>query len=274
MTDMPSARSGRIQIDQYRDGANLQARMVLYDRFGTNDRSWHLWIFDHLHLPESSRVLELGCGTGALWSRNLHRLPGGWRIVLSDLSVGILRDAGRALGASKPRFTWLVADADALPLPDRTFDCVIANHMLYHVPSLDATLSEIRRVLKSDGRLFATTNGRDHMQELWQLVTAFDPEMNSPGNNPNMHLRFSLENGAASLSPYFARISLHQYDNVLVVSEAEAFVGYVLSTSRARCLTKDPRRLTEFRAFVEDHLLRHGPIRISTSSGLFEAGRE
>ncbi len=55
-----------------------------------------------------------------------------------------------------------VADANHLPYADGTFDAVVAMWMLYHVPNLDRTLAEARRVLRPGGVLIAVTNGRQH----------------------------------------------------------------------------------------------------------------
>ncbi len=64
------------------------------------------------------------------------------------------------------RADYRVADIRALPFEDESFDGVVANHMLYHVPDRPQALAEIRRVLRSAGRVFATTNGGDHLQEI------------------------------------------------------------------------------------------------------------
>ena len=61
-------------------------------------------------------------------------------------------------------------DAQDIPFEDDTFGCVVANHMLYHVPDLDKGLAEIRRVLKPGGKLYAATNGEAHMLELEAFV--------------------------------------------------------------------------------------------------------
>jgi ubiquinone/menaquinone biosynthesis C-methylase UbiE len=48
-------------------------------------------------------------------------------------------------------FSFAQADAQALPFRDASFDAVIANHMLYHVPDISRSLGEVRRVLKPSG---------------------------------------------------------------------------------------------------------------------------
>ena len=54
--------------EQYRDASNLNARSAIY-RFGDQKTTpWPRWVFEQLALPSNARVLELGCGSGALWS--------------------------------------------------------------------------------------------------------------------------------------------------------------------------------------------------------------
>ena len=49
--------------EQYKDAANLGARIALHARFSTAEVNWYRWVFDYLELPEAARVLELGCGS-------------------------------------------------------------------------------------------------------------------------------------------------------------------------------------------------------------------
>jgi ubiquinone/menaquinone biosynthesis C-methylase UbiE len=53
------------------------------------------------------------------------------------------------------------------PFGDGEFDVATANFMLYHVRQIDRALSELARVAP---HLVATTNGVDHMREMWSLV--------------------------------------------------------------------------------------------------------
>jgi ubiquinone/menaquinone biosynthesis C-methylase UbiE len=79
-------------------------------------------------------VLEVGCGSGQLWLVNHHRLPAGWHVILSDLSTGMLATAHRQLSPYGHDLRFVVHDAQALPFAAHSFDAIIANHMLYHVP--------------------------------------------------------------------------------------------------------------------------------------------
>ena len=67
MTTDTGIDSARILREQYKDGSNLSARIRLHQRFSTNRYGFFRWMFDRIQIPESARVLELGCGTGILW---------------------------------------------------------------------------------------------------------------------------------------------------------------------------------------------------------------
>ncbi|HLE89846.1 MAG TPA: class I SAM-dependent methyltransferase, partial [Anaerolineales bacterium] len=156
-----------LKTDQYRDSTNLEARVVIHQRFSTNSYGWFKWVFDTLaKLPGNARILELGCGHALLWKENVNRIPAEWNITLSDLSSGMLDAAWRNLVVTGRAFKFEEIDAQSIPYGDETFDAVVANHMLYHVPDRPKAIAEVHRVLKPGGRLIATTIGYGHLKEL------------------------------------------------------------------------------------------------------------
>jgi SAM-dependent methyltransferase len=256
---------------QYRDAANLNARIALHKRFSTNPEGWLHWVFGRLTLPAECRILELGCGPGDLWRENAERIPPGWEITLSDLSPGMLEQARTNLGAAGHEFRFRAADAQFLPFADGEFDAVIADHMLYHVPDRKKALGEFRRVLRPGGRLFASTVGRRHLSELAELATRFDPGLDIWGSSGLETGSFTLENGAAQLSRVFANVAVHRYEDSLRVTEAAPLVAYLLSG----WIKMNDRQPDAMEEFVEGELKRGGGvIRITKDTGLFEAVRE
>jgi SAM-dependent methyltransferase len=251
---------------QYHNAANLNARIQLHTRFSTNIYGWHPWIFDQFKIAPHSRVLELGCGPGRLWTENSARISGEWDITLSDFSAGMLEETRRNLASVGRLFSFEVIDAQSIPFEDASFDAVIANHMLYHVPDRSKTLSEIRRVLRPGGRFYASTVGAAHLREIGELVRRFDPQIVfGIGDEAS----FTLENGAQQLAPYFSNVAVYRYDDALIVTEAEPLIAYVLSGRVGAALEDD--RVAEFAAFVQHELAQHGTIHITKDSGLFEA---
>jgi ubiquinone/menaquinone biosynthesis C-methylase UbiE len=103
-----------------------------------------------LELPDRARVLEVGCGTGPV-SRYLATLPGVGAVVGIDPSPVFVQHA-LAL-ADDPRLSFHVGDAQELPLPDASFDCVVFHTVLCHVERVEQALAEAHRVCRPGGTL-------------------------------------------------------------------------------------------------------------------------
>jgi ubiquinone/menaquinone biosynthesis C-methylase UbiE len=101
--------------------------------------------------PAHARVLEVGCGTGVL-TRRLARLPAVETVVGVDPAPALLEQA-RELAADVPSITFQEADGRALPFGDETFDVVVFDSTLSHVPELERALAEAHRVLRPSGRV-------------------------------------------------------------------------------------------------------------------------
>ena len=252
--------------DQYKDASNLDARIAIHQRFSTNPQGWFNWVFDTLlKLPAESNVLELGCGSAEMWKECASKIPAGWVITLTDLSDGMLDAAWRNLVTLGRGFKFEQMDAQSIPYGDKTFDVVIANHMLYHVPDRERALAEIKRVLKDDGRLIATTVGNTHMQEMYQLLKRVNtnerPDMFS---NP-----FTLENGLQQLQNVFSQVKRSQYIDNLEVTELEPLIAYIRSSIGVTDLSEE--KLDELKKDLTVVLEKEGKIFITKDSGLFEA---
>ena len=186
--------------EQYADDANLRARIELHDRFSTSPFSYPRWVFDGYDFGAEADVLEVGCGNGLMWRENLDRIPDGWRLTFTDLSPGMVATVRDALG---DRAECAVADAQELPFDDASFDAVIANHMLFHVPDRPRALAEIVRVLRSGGGFRATTIGLDHLRRLRELVPpgrAGNGRRHASGSRSSRFLRSSRRSSSTSRS--------------------------------------------------------------------------
>lgn len=254
---------------QYKRPDNLAARQNIHQRFSTNTYGWFRWLFDILGIQNGERVLDVGCGPANLWITQRDRLPEGVRVVCFDLSQGMLETAKSALKGDD-RFTFLCGDAQAIPFGDSTFDLVTANHMLYHVPDIQAAADDIRRVLGPGGRLAAATNGLGHMQELHDLVRRVVPAY-LPANESAS--RFGLENGPAQLSASFSKIAVKTYPDSLWVTEIEPLVDYIASMWGiwGSSTSWDDDRETQIRNELVKEFAGSGGCSIQKSTGIILA---
>ena len=246
--------------EQYRNGANLDARIALHARFSTAARALPEWIFDQFDFQPDARVLEIGCGMGVLWRANRARVPVTWQLTLTDFSFGMAETA-RAAGVVA---NFAQCDAQAIPFRDTSFDAVIANHMLYHVPDIYRALGEIRHALKSGGKLYAATNSVNHMRELDEFTEEFGVVPASAS------LQFTLENGEEILSKYFSSVRRIDFVDALMVTEVDPLMAYILSMSSAKEM-RGRAAEKRLRQVISDRIARDGAFRITKAAGLFIA---
>lgn len=255
MSLMPSAHA----ISQYATTTgNLTARIALH-RFGTNAQDWFSWLGERL--PLTGDVLEVGAGTGELWT-HVNHMTRGLTLTLADFSAVMCQQLHSIPGARV-----LQADAADLPFPDASFDTVIANHMLYHVDDPDAALREFARVLRHGGRLAVAVNGADHLAELDTIGPAIGRSALAVSATQN---DFSAESGPSYVARYFTGITVERYPCDLDIPAAEPVLAYLAS------MTDEP--LTPAQRLAAEDLIQaridhDGSFRVRKHTVLITASR-
>lgn len=206
--------------EQYKTPANLNTRISIHTKYSTNPCGFGNWLFSHYQFPPNSRILELGCGTGSLWSNHLHQLDKSLRICLTDFSENMVHTAKKALGEQE-NITYRVVNIEQIPYEAESFDCVIANMMLYHVADLDKGLCEVRRVLSADGQFYCATYGE---HGIMPFIAALFKEY---GVKDTTNKIFTLQNGTAILQNYFSKIQRLDYEDSLAVTNLDDLIDYI-----------------------------------------------
>ena len=251
-------------INQYKDASNISARINLHNLYSENEKGWFPWIFDQFHVKEGMKILELGCGDGTLWSSNIYKIPKDIKIVLSDVSEGMLRDSRRNIGAEDVRFIFCKFDCSQIPFQDEYFDLVIANHVLFYCKDLTQVCKEVRRVLQKSGRFICSTYGKKHMEEVGKLAQGFDNRIMLSAEK--LFEIFGHENGAEILYPFFSSVVWNSYIDNLIITEAEPLISYILSChgNQGEYIQK---RYSEFCDFVKKQI--KGGLYVSKDAGVF-----
>ncbi len=209
---------------QYQTSANLSARISIHDKYSVNKQGFGNWITNQYEIEAGMRVLELGCGTGSMWVGKGDLVKKCGKLILSDFSEGMLEQTRETLKDRKG-IEYQTIDIQNIPYEDHTFDIVIANMMLYHVPDLQKGLREVRRVLKEGGRFYCATFGENGIMEyIYGLLKDY-------GVQSETKRAFTLQNGAEKLSQVFANVKRCDYPDALEVTNLDDMADYVYSLS-------------------------------------------
>lgn len=255
---MSKMSDSKVLQEQYSSTKNLDIRISIHSKYSTNKQGFGNWIYEHYQFFDGTRILELGCGNGQMWREKLTLIGNGSELVLSDISEGMLEAVAAEFKDIK---NLMVRKIDIMDIPyeEGTFDIVIANMMLYHVPDLQRGLSEVKRVLKKGGTFYCSTFGVNGIHQYLTGVLFGKAELEQLEG-------FVLQNGYRYLSDYFPEVQEFKYEDSLEITDTVDLVDYYLTTIN----------------FVENHeisrdevyqkfeaLKENGMIRVPKDYGMF-----
>ena len=246
---------------QYATANNLNTRISIHDKYSTNKMGFGNWIISNYKTDKGMKVLELGCGTGDMWKNRETLIRDCSQLILSDFSEGMVETARENIG-NHDNVKYRVLDIQDIPYENETFDIVIANMMLYHVPDIDKGLAEVRRVLKRGGHFYCATYGEHGIIEyLSNILSAY-------GVEDNINKNFTLQNGYEILSKMFSKVEKLEYIDSLAVTNVDDMVDYIYSLSSMTSLNEVPKQA------IKEILMRHftnGVLNVPKEYGMFVA---
>ncbi|MBR5713137.1 MAG: class I SAM-dependent methyltransferase [Lachnospiraceae bacterium] len=244
---------------QYATSKGLDLRIAFHDMYSTNRQGFGNWLVSQYEIREGMKVLEVGCGTGSMWIGHDDILSRCGRVVLADLSEGMIEKAKANLG-ERDNVEYRTEDIQNLTFADDTFDAVIANAMLYHVPDLAQGLREVRRVLKDGGVFYCSTMGENNFSDV--LAEWF--KLGGEEFHPNHE--FTLQNGGAKLRKEFADVKALVYEDSLHITEPENLIEYLRSLISFKAILDIP--VPQIRKILEGHV-ENGAIDLPKEYGTF-----
>jgi len=241
---------------QYADDQKLRIRIETHERYSENPEPFTSWVLERVAARPGMSVLDVGSGPG-----QYHGQMGALRVIALDMSAGML---------SKVRVPRVQADAQHLPFAAGSFDRVMANHVLYHVPDMPRALRELRRVARPGGRVVLTTNSRTTMAPLFAITDTVASELGVAGER-TVGLRFGLED-LELVRGTFPTATVDVYEDAFVFISPEPVLAYVASMwieyvdapKRGEFLRGIERR-------VGEQIERDGVFRVPKRSGCFVA---
>lgn len=252
---MNQIQNSNVVKEQYQTSTNLETRISIHDKYSTNKQGFSHWIISQYEIKPNFRILELGCGTGSMWKEHLSIINNA-QLILSDFSLGMVKSAKKTLGEHS-NISYEVIDIQNIPYAEGSFDIVIANMMLYHVPDLQKALSEVHRVLKPNGKFYAATYGENGIIEYIESLIGLTSKKNKV---------FTLQNGKSLLQPYFMNVERKDYIDSLAITNVEDLLDYVYSLSSMSNLVNTKRET--LRDILNSKMV-HGVLEVPKEYGMF-----
>jgi len=191
------------------------------------------YVYDQIDLDGVSNLLEVGCGVGAQTAILIERYPG-LKITAVDYEPKQVYKANRFLESDIKvgRVRVELADATALPYPDRYFESAFLCWVLEHVQDPKLVMSEVARVLVPGGRVIMTEvlntpltlyPRNSAVENYWQL---YNEQQHRLGGDPIVGAKLGNLSNAVGLEVVRTRLLKYFMDGTSSVEDRRSFYTY------------------------------------------------
>lgn len=258
---------------QYDDAEKFRIRVEAHERYSEQTGGFREWLLVQIAPSPGLSLLDTGCGPGTY---HPALATAGSGVTACDVSAGMLREAVAQSVEQALAIVAVRASAEALPFADESFDIVMANHMLYHVPDQHQALRELHRVLRPGGHAIFATNDAANCARLDAL---HEQAARSLGYVPAVSdaLRFTLDDLELVRTAFPSAQVLARHDAFLFPDPASAvryYASYHIDAIQDR--PADGRHRSQLARLVgeaiEEVITREGVFRVPKVAGATPGG--
>jgi ubiquinone/menaquinone biosynthesis C-methylase UbiE len=209
-------------------------------------------------IAPGAKVLDVATGTGAVLVPAAELVGDEGRVVgidISPLMISRARTEIQKFGFCNADV--LVADAENLPFPQKSFDRVLCSFAIFLFSDLRRLISEWRRVLRSPGRIGLVYSAGEDQEWKWyeQLISKYKPT-SSLGTE-----RYSPEQVEATLEHFgFTNVATSVETHRLIFSNASEFWGWAWSHGDRRVLDSLTGSLSEFKRELFEEFAKRASV--------------
>lgn len=232
------------------------------------------WYADQLRDLAFSNVLDAGCGLGRFSQALARSRP--LDVTAIDIADAMVDAAREQVGPLPGNHRFLQTSIEDAPFADGSFDLVLANLVLFHVPDIRSSFAKLAGLVKPGGHIALLTVDFDWMSELnrfqdhalLKLGFAHDhAALTAPGTN-----RFCDANILQFKPDSLDLVKKPWFDGTMTFPDVDALLNFYTHTMRYRNVALrlgDDSLRDAVRDVVVAHRERTGSLDVSSSMYLY-----
>ena len=256
---------------QYSTTKYLEAKIKIH-QFTKNKYSFHEWILNNFDMSVFSKdrpikVLDVGCGTGVFWKKNVQKLNQfKLDVVFTDFTQAMVDKEKENTKDIEGTKVYEIADVENLEKYYGKFDIVMCHNVIYHAQDKNNALMNLEKCLNDDLNSFCsiTTNSEKHM------LNVYENGRNLDKNFPTDRIIDTFtEEIADKLIPNFFKMDKRLEEEELQVTDWDILMGFVASGVEPRGIKLVDNFYDKYKEIFENEMKSKGYFQIIKRSPLY-----